>query len=159
MIYLDHQHNFLCCWPYLTMISPSFPWSPVTPTNMAPNRGPLPFTNWVEPVLAKENFVPSATRSYRVWYWGGYNHNTTGTLLEMHSGRSILFFSPSVLNGPTDRATPYFKGYVEMQTFVELEVTSILLAPLGTTITLLKSLLILLRSVRTCTSMACEGGK
>ena len=50
-------------------------------------------------------------------------------------------------------------GCVQVQTFVELEVTSTLLAPLGTTITLLKSLLILFRSVRTCTSMACEGGK
>ena len=50
-------------------------------------------------------------------------------------------------------------GCVQVQTFVELEVTSTLLAPLGTTITLLKSLLILFRSVRTCTAMACEGSK
>ena len=49
-------------------------------------------------------------------------------------------------------------GCVQVQTFVELEVTSTLLAPLGTTITLLKSLLIRFRRVRTCSSrsMACE---
>ena len=77
----------------------------------------------------------------------------------MHSGRSIQFSSPSVLYGPYDRKTTYFKGNVYIQTFVEFEVTSTLLAPLGTTITLLKSLLILFRSVRTCTAVACEGSK
>ena len=49
--------------PHLTMISPSFPWTPVTPTKIAPSKGPLPSTNWFDPVRAKENFVPSATRS------------------------------------------------------------------------------------------------
>ena len=59
-----------------------------------------------------------------------------------------------------DLKKTYFKGCVYQQTFVEFEVTSTLLAPLGTTITLLKSLLILFRSVRTCSAaMACEGSK